>query len=84
MGKDHNFMTNSTSCGLGWLIGWRNIAAYIGVHPRTVRRWTQTGAFPVRVLHNRVVALPGELDAWLIYATDIKNNKQNKKQNRSS
>ena len=56
----------------GWLVGWKAISDYIGVTPRSVRRWMYLGALPVRTLHGKVVALPCELDAWLIHASDIK------------
>ena len=64
----------------GWLTGWKAIADYVGVSPRTLCNWSRHGTFPVRTLHGKVVALPLELDTWLIHATDIKKTSKQKKQ----
>jgi hypothetical protein len=43
---------------------WAEIAAYLGVTPRTAQIWRKDGGLPVRKLGGRVVANTGELDRW--------------------
>jgi len=51
------------------LDSWKEIAAYLGREPRTVRRWEKDEGLPVhRLQHGRggsVYARKSELDAWL-------------------
>jgi len=68
----------------GWLTGWKAIADYVGVSPRTLCNWSRHGTFPVRNLHGKVVALPLELDTWLVHATDIKRKKETVMNHKSS
>lgn len=47
------------------LRGWKEIAGYMAVSVRTVRRWTRSHGLPVRQGgHGHVVAMASELDAW--------------------
>jgi hypothetical protein len=49
---------------------WKDIARYLGKGVRTVQRWEQDLALPVRRPHNKgpkgpVAARPADLDKWL-------------------
>jgi hypothetical protein len=49
------------------LVGWKEIADYIGREPRTAQRWHDERGMPVRRVPGRrggVFALRAELDAW--------------------
>ena len=60
----------------GWLTGWKDIAKYIGLHPRTCKRYKKKYSLPVRYLPGGTpVSLPLELDQWLIHFSAIKNKK---------
>lgn len=55
------------SLGEGWLSGWKAIAKYINRAIRTAKRYHKKYGMPVRRLPGkRPVALPYELDLWLI------------------
>lgn len=55
-----------------FLSGWKDIAAYLGRGVRTVQRWESDLGLPVRRPRGKdrsaVVALPAELDDWLVKA----------------
>lgn len=55
------------------LTSWKEIAQYLGKGVRTVQRWEHYFGLPVRRpsadSHHAVLALPAELDAWLIERT---------------
>jgi phage terminase Nu1 subunit (DNA packaging protein) len=55
------------------LTSWKEIAQYLGKGVRTVQRWEQYFGLPVRRpnadCHHAVLALPEELDAWLVERT---------------
>ena len=54
---------------VGKLVGWKEIADYLGISPRTVQRWEQEKALPVRRVPgsngHSVFADAQELDCWL-------------------
>lgn len=51
------------------LVGWKEIATYLGKTERTVKRWGKSRGLPIRrvpgVAKTSVYAYPGELDRWL-------------------
>ena len=51
------------------LVGWKEIAAYLGKTDRTVKRWGKNRGLPIRrvpgVSKTSVYAYPAELDLWL-------------------
>lgn len=51
------------------LVGWKELAGYLGTSPRTVQRWEQEKGLPVRRVPgssgHSVFADPAELDRWL-------------------
>ena len=52
----------------GRLLGWKQIAAYLGVSRRTAQHWVRTRGLPVRRLpggRGGVFAETAELDAWM-------------------
>ena len=50
----------------GWLTGWKRIAAYLDVSPKTAKRYVQRYGLPVcRHPTGAPAALPHELDIWL-------------------
>lgn len=55
--------------GDGSLRGWKEIAAFLGVDERTVKRWEQSRGLPVRRVPGKarapVFVFPDELTAWL-------------------
>ena len=61
----------------GWLTGWKDIAAYVGLHIRTCKRYKKKYSLPVRSLpadkRGKPIALKYELDQWLIDFSNIKN-----------
>lgn len=57
----------------GWLTGWKEIAAYIGLSIKTCKRYKKKYSLPVRSLPGgKPVALPLELDHWLIAFNELK------------
>ena len=52
----------------GWLRGWKDIAAYCGgLAVNTVRKYYKQYGMPIhRLPGGKPVALPSELDLWLI------------------
>jgi hypothetical protein len=50
------------------LVSWKEIAAYLGVTPRTAQEWEKEWGLPVHREGNpqkpRIVAYPLELDRW--------------------
>lgn len=66
-------VTERTAPDADRLIGWKRIAAHVGVSERTARRWEAEEGLPVhRQVHearSTVYALPGELDAWILSRT---------------
>lgn len=62
----------------GWLTGWKEIAAYIGLHINTCKKYRKKYSMPVRYLPGGTPAcLPYELDQWLIAFDEIKNQVKN-------
>lgn len=55
--------------GAARLVGWKRIAAHLGVSERSARRWEESDALPVHRQHHdarsTVFAYPDELDTWL-------------------
>jgi hypothetical protein len=51
------------------LIGWKNIARYLGAGIRTVQRWESGLGLPVRRTRQEskstVLAVPADIDAWV-------------------
>src|ERR1700685_2576062 len=51
------------------LVGWKEIAAYLGKTDRTVKRWGKSRGLPIHrvpgVAKTSVYAYPAELDLWL-------------------
>ena len=48
------------------LTSWKQIAVYLGKGIRTVQRWEQSAAMPVRrPRHNAILAFSDELDRWV-------------------
>ena len=47
------------------LTSWKEIAQYFGKGVRTVQRWEHELGFPVRRTKSGVLAVPGEIDAWV-------------------
>jgi hypothetical protein len=57
----------------GWLTGWKEIAAYIGLSVRTCKRYKKKYSLPIRSLPGgKPAALPMELDDRLITFNDLK------------
>lgn len=58
------------------LVGWKAIAAYLGVSQRTAIRWADSAGLPVRrvtrVNRPSVVAEPAELDVWYLSSAATK------------
>jgi len=56
-----------------WIRTWKNIAAYLGVHPDTAKVWHKQRGMPVYEDPGGVkVALKELLDQWLIEANKIR------------
>ena len=56
----------------GWLTGWKDIARYIGLSIATCKRYRKKHQLPVHYMPGGTpVALPHELDQWLINFNDI-------------
>lgn len=57
------------------LVGWKELAEYLGTSPRTVQRWEQEKGLPVRRVPgstgHSVFADSAELDSWLESRTPI-------------
>lgn len=55
------------------LTSWKSIARYVDKGVRTVQRWEQQFDFPVRRPvgkgHRAVLAIPDEIDAWILSQT---------------
>ena len=50
----------------GWLTGWKEISAYVGLHIKTCKRYKKKYSLPVSYLPGGTpVCLPAELDEWL-------------------
>lgn len=70
-----------------WLTGWKQISKYIGVHIRTAKHYHYEHKMPVHKtpgqVSSSVVALPAQLDQWLIAYSKLRNNfiEQSKKKN---
>ena len=62
-------ITSSSDAKVPVLNSWKEIATYLGRGVRTVQRYERELHLPVRRFngkpHASVVALPGDLDAWL-------------------
>lgn len=58
------------------LTSWKEIGAYMGRGVRTVQRWEQHFGLPVRrpscESHSAVMAFPEEIDAWVMCASNGK------------
>ena len=61
----------------GWITGWRNIAAYMGVSLRTAQKRFYQFSLPIRRPAGcKVAALKSEIDTWLVeYAKRTDSNK---------
>jgi hypothetical protein len=60
----------------GWLTGRKAIAAYLGVHPDTVRRWEdEKGLLVFDAPGGYKVGLKHVLDQWLIEYNRLKRKK---------
>ena len=70
-----------------WLKGWKSIAAYMGVHVRTAKHYHYQHKMPIHKMPGQasasVIALPAQLDLWLITYSKLRNNfiEQSKKKN---
>lgn len=50
----------------GWLTGWKTIAAHVGLHINTCKKYRKKYSMPVHYLPGGTPAcLPLELDEWL-------------------
>ena len=48
------------------LLGWRQIAIYLGISVRSARRWHMKWEFPVvRLVGKRVFTTEGAIDTWI-------------------
>jgi len=57
----------------GWLSGWKAIANYIDRSVKTAKRYHKFHDMPVRRgPRNMPMALPHELDNWLVAADEMK------------
>ena len=57
----------------GWIVGWKDIARYIGCSHRTAKRWHKIHSIPIyRLPSNKPVAVKYMLDQWLIEYNRIK------------
>ena len=57
----------------GWLSGWKAIARYINRSIRTAKRYHYQYGMPVRRLPGQSrVALPFELNSWLVKFDELK------------
>jgi len=60
------------------LNSWKEIAQYVGRGVRTLQRWERDLGFPVRRPRRKqrsaVVAMPAEIDAWFLRATQRSEN----------
>lgn len=71
----------------GWLSGWREIADYLGKSVSRVKQWNREYHMPIRKIghidpkwkydYRRPIALPSELDIWIIEYDKIKKKKNN-------
>lgn len=62
----------------GWLTGWKQISAYVGVCIKTAQAYHTDFGMPVRRGPNRnPFALKGELDQWLIEYDERRKKKEN-------
>lgn len=50
---------------MGWLSGWKVIAAYCDVTVQTVKKYAEKKGLPIKKVGNKVFALPSDLDKWL-------------------
>jgi excisionase family DNA binding protein len=56
---------NKAEAGInGILVGWKEIAAFLGVSVSTARRWTRTLGVPAYRLAGQVRASRADLDEW--------------------
>lgn len=62
------------------LVGWKEIAEYLGTSPRTVQRWEQEKGLPVQRVPgssgHSVFADSGELDRWLASGAPVESSGQ--------
>jgi hypothetical protein len=59
----------------GWLTGWKAISKYVGKHERTCKRYRKRYSLPIKKdPGGRPIAIPYELDEWLINFNRIKNS----------
>ena len=66
--------------GIGWIVGWAGIGAYIGMAPRTARKYCDRTNLPVhRLPGNRPAIIPWEADLWLLEVTRLKKAKKTPK-----
>jgi len=51
----------------GWLMGWKEIGAYMGFNEKTVVKYAKKYRLPILRMPdtNKPTALPRELDEWL-------------------
>ena len=55
----------------GWLVGWKAITAYMGVHVQTIRNDYIPHGLPIRRSPGGTpIAMPHELDRWLTLFDD--------------
>lgn len=60
------------SPGVPWLIGWKAVSAYIGKSVKTCQKYARTYSMPVhRDPGGGVLALPHELDRWVLAYNDL-------------
>jgi CheY-like chemotaxis protein len=68
------------------LVGWKEIARYMGKTVRTVQRWERTLGLPVRRLENSAkqvaIAYPEELERWIRTANIARTTTNNPHKNR--
>jgi len=61
----------------GWLTGWKEIANYIGQNVQTAKKYYKKFGMTIRRgPGNKPIALPYELDQWLITFDNLKKRKK--------
>ncbi len=67
-----------------WLRGWDDICKYLGgIHKETARRWVRKYGMPIRRAPGNIpIALPAELDIWVITFDELKKKEKKKRRNK--